>query len=150
MTTVYDVPADQLIQRVAAQLKSDSKIKAPEWAPFVRTGVHTEKASENPDWFFVRSASVLRKVYLKGPIGVEHIAQEYGGYRDRGSKPNRAEAGSGSVARKAIQRLEEAGLLQSIKGRGRVVSSKGRALLDNSAHAVAKELEAKVPALAKY
>lgn len=150
MTTVYDVPADAFIANVAQRLKKEEKLQPPAWAAFVRTGVHTQKAPDDPDWWFTRAASVLRKVYAMGPVGVERLAAEYGGPRHRGSRPERAAAGSGSVVRKAIQRLESAGLVANIKGRGRIVSPKGRSLCDNAAHEVAKALEKTVPALAKY
>lgn len=150
MTTVYDVPAEPLIKRVAAELKKEKAIAAPEWAAYAKTGGHREKPPENPDWWSVRLAAVLRKVSISGPVGSERLAALYGGSRDRGVKPDRARSGSGSIARGALQQLEAAGLLVHIKGRGRSVSPKGRKLLDNSAHAVKQELIKTVPGLAKY
>ena len=44
MVTVYDVPPDKLIAKTAAQLKQMDTIQAPDWAEFVKTGMHTEKA----------------------------------------------------------------------------------------------------------
>lgn len=150
MTTVYDVPAAQLIDRLAARLKKEKALAPPEWAPYVKTGVHTEKPPVNPDWWYVRLAAILRKVYMKGPIGSQRLTAEFGGPRDRGAKPDRAVRGSGSIARSALKQLEEAGLLAQIKGRGRTVTPKGRSLLDNEAHAVMQALEKEIPALAKY
>src|SRR3990170_4903039 len=69
MPTAYDVPPAILIERLKAHLEQDGKIKPPVWAPFARTGVHTEKAPSQADWWFRRVASVLRKVYVHGPIG---------------------------------------------------------------------------------
>ena len=150
MTTVFDVPAEQLINKVASRLKTDAKFAPPQWARFAKTGVHREKAPLTPDWWFPRVASIARKVYLHGPIGTIHLSAEYGGTRDRGSKPNKARLGSRSIVRTALKQLEGAGLLVSIKGKGRAITPAGRKLLDAAAHEVAKELEAKVPALAKY
>jgi len=62
MTTAYDVPPGLLIERLKDRLQQDGKIKPPEWAPFARTGVHTEKAPTQPDWWYRRVAAVLRKV----------------------------------------------------------------------------------------
>ena len=148
MTTVYDVPADPLIREVASKLKGEQAITPPAWAPFVTTGIHAEKPPVEKDWWHVRAAAVLRKVYVLGPVGTERLRAEFGGPRDRGAKPNRAKKGSGSVAREALQQLEAAGLVQSVKGEGRVVSAKGRSLLDNSAHAVRNTLQ--IPGLEKY
>src|SRR5688572_28206888 len=148
MTTVYDVPADPLIREVASKLKQEQAIAPPAWAPFVTTGIHAEKPPVEKDWWHTRAAAVLRKVYVLGPVGTERLRAEFGGPRDRGAKPNRAKKGSGSGVRESLQQLEAAGLVQSVKGEGRVVSAKGRSLLDNSAHTVRNTLQ--IPGLEKY
>lgn len=150
MTTVFDVPPDPLIRNVAAKLQTDAKFAPPAWGRFAKTGVHREKAPHEAGWWPVRVASVLRHVYVDGPIGVVHLSARYGGNRDRGGKPNRARAGSRSIARHAVKQLETAGYVQSIKGKGRVVTGPGRKLLDQAAHEVVQTLEAKMPELKKY
>ncbi|MGB0653250.1 MAG: 30S ribosomal protein S19e [Thermoplasmatota archaeon] len=150
MTTVYDVPATPLVAAAAARLKENEAIQAPEWAAFAKTGIHREKPPVDDEWWHTRVAAVLRKVYTDGPIGTERLRAHFGGYRDRGSKPNKAARGSGSIARKALQQLEAAGLVQNVQGQGRTVTGPGRSLLDNAAHDVRKDLEKSVPALAKY
>ena len=60
MTTVFDIPANDLINKVAEELRNVSEIQAPEWAEFVKTGVHKQMPPENPDWWYIRSAAVLR------------------------------------------------------------------------------------------
>ncbi len=150
MTTLFDVPAQPLIDKVAAELRKETAIAPPEWSAFVKTGRHREKPPANPDWWHTRVAAVLRKVAAHGPIGSIRLAALYGGARDRGVKPDRAIAGSGSIAREALQQLEAAGLVVNIKGRGRAVTAKGRSLLDNSAQAVHEVLVKTLPALAKY
>jgi len=150
MTTVRDVPPDPLIRKVGTLLKAESAVTAPEWASYVTTGIHAEKPPVDRDWWHPRAAAVLRKVYLLGPIGTERLRAEFGGSRDRGSKPNRAKKGSGSVVRTALQQLEAAGLVANVKGEGRKVTAKGQKLLDGAAHEVATELATTIPALAKY
>lgn len=136
MVTVYDVPSERLIAKAAGKLKEMNGIAPPEWADFVKTGRHTEKAPTQVDWWYTRAASVLRKVYTKGPIGTSRLAAEYGGFADRGSRPNHAVKGSRSIARKCLMQLESSGLVSKDKNNGRVVTAKGQALLD----AVAKEV----------
>lgn len=150
MTTVYDVPATPLIEEAARRLQKVETIQPPAWAPFVKTGTHTEKPPVQEDWWHTRVAAVLRKVYTEGPIGTERLRAEFGGHRDRGSKPNRAVRGSGSIARKALQQLEAAGLVQNVQAQGRVVTAQGRSLLDNAAHTVRAEVQKTIPALKKY
>ena len=137
MVTVYDVPAEQLIAKVAAKLREIDTIKPPEWAEFVKTGRHTEKAPAQKDWWYTRSASILRKVAIKGPIGTSRLAEEYGGFADRGSRPNKAVKGSRNIARKSIMQLEASGLVAKNKNKGRIVTSKGQKLLDAAAKEVA-------------
>jgi len=137
MVTVYDVPAEQLIAKVAVKLREIDTIKPPEWAEYVRTGRHTEKAPVQKDWWYTRSASILRKVAIKGPIGTSRLAEEYGGFADRGSRPNKAVKGSRNIARKSIMQLEASGLVAKNKNKGRIVTSKGQKLLDAAAKEVA-------------
>lgn len=140
MTTVYDVPAWPLIKKTAEKLKRIEEIKPPEWAPFVKTGPHKEKPPEQSDWWYIRAAAVLRKVYIYGPVGVERLRAKFGGRRDRGSKPYHPVKGSGSIIRKSLQQLEAAKLIKYEEGKGRVISSEGRRMLDNLAYEVEKEL----------
>ncbi len=150
MPTPYDVPADQLILKVAEQLKAEGKISPPDWSRYVKTGVHKEKSPVNPDWWFERSAAILRKVYMKGPIGSSRLAGEFGGRRDRGSKPYRARKGSRSIARHSLKQLEEAGYLTKLDRKGRVISPAGRSMLDKVSREVLKEMAKDNTELGKY
>ena len=140
MTTVYDVPADLLINRVAEELKNDSKVKSPEWVNFVKTGVHKARRPENPDWWYVRAAALLRRVYIDGPVGVNSLRTHYGGKKDRGSRPEKFRRGSGAIIRRALQQLEESGLIKREEN-GRVITPEGRSFLDKAAAEVKKEVE---------
>jgi len=144
MTTVYDVPADHIIRRVAEELKKRKEITPPAWAAFAKTGVHKEMPPEDPDWWFTRAAAVLRRVYVDGPLGVERMRSFYGGNKNRGSKPNAFRKGSGSVLRKSLQQLEAAGLIIHDKT-GRRVSPAGMSFLDNLSMEVKKTPPAPVP-----
>ncbi|AKB17453.1 MULTISPECIES: 30S ribosomal protein S19e [unclassified Methanosarcina] len=149
MTTVFDVPAMEMIEKLAGILKENEKIVPPEWAGNVKTGVHKELSPTNEDWWYIRCAAVLRKIYTEGPIGTERLRSVYGGKKDNGSQPSHKAKGSGSVARKTVQQLEAAGFLQKVKD-GRTVSAKGRSMMDNAAHELKQELLEKIPGLAKY
>ncbi len=151
MPTPYDIPSSVLIERLAKHLKEEvDEITPPAWTLFAKTGVHTQRPPTNPDWWFIRSASVLRKIYVKGPIGIEMLRQEYGGRIDRGAKPEHAAKGSGSIIRNVIHQLQAAGLVKSYRTEGRVVTSEGRRLLDRLSTEIKKDLEKIEPELAKY
>jgi small subunit ribosomal protein S19e len=150
MTHPTDVPASALLPRVAATLKTRQLVQPPAWAAFAKTGVSRQQSPTQPDWWYLRSASVLRKVYLKGTTGVTRLAGEYGGRRDRGSAPYHSRSGSRSIAREIVQQLEKSGLLQTNKNRGRRVSPEGMKLLDAASREALKALADKQPELAKY
>jgi len=151
LPTPYDIPAPVLIKKLAKTLKeSIDEIVPPKWAPLVKTGSHTQRPPEDPEWWFTRCASILRKIYMKGPVGIERLRREYGGRIDRGVKREHARRGAGANIRKILQQLEAAGLVETQKNRGRIVSKEGRRLLDKESTEIKKELQKTVPELKKY
>jgi len=150
MTTVYDVPSKDLINTVAKKLQSDKSIVIPDANIFSRIGIDRENPPMDKNWWYARCASILRKIYINNVIGIEHLRAEYGGKRDRGSKPYKAKKGSGSVVRRALQQLEKAGYVTKIKGKGRVLTPKGKSFLDNTSDEVMKNVVAYYPNLEKY
>jgi small subunit ribosomal protein S19e len=150
LTTVFDVPPNPLIEKLAADLQEVDEVEPPEWVPFAKTGVHKERPPQRDDWWYVRTASVLRKVYTKGPIGVSRLRREYSGNRDRGAAPNHARKGSGSVVRNALQQIEAAGLVEIVEGEGRRITPEGESFADDAAHEVRQDLEEERPELFEY
>jgi small subunit ribosomal protein S19e len=98
----------------------------------------------------MRSASVLRKVYVHGPIGLERLRSDYGGRKNNGVKKSHVTKAGGSNIRKILQQLETAGLIQTTRPAGRRMTPKGRKLLQEVAGDVSKELVKSVPELKKY
>ena len=127
----------KLIEKVANYLKENQVIQPPPWAAFVKTGVH-KRPPQDPDWWYVRAAAMMRKLYLYGPVGVSRLRGMYGGRHRRGHMPPKFAKGSGAVIRKILQQLEEAELVEKADKRGRVLTSKGRKLLEEAAKAVMK------------
>jgi small subunit ribosomal protein S19e len=150
MTTVYDVPADVLIARLSDNMKGNIKELAhPEWTAYVKTGSHVERAPQNPDWWYVRAASMMRKLYTKGPIGVSHLRKAYGGRKRNGVKPAHFKKAGGNIIRTILQQMETAGLVQKDGIKGRVVSAKGRSLLDAMSGQIKREMDRDNPDLKK-
>lgn len=149
MTTAYDVPANDLINKVAEKLKENEHINPPEWANYAKTGVYNELPPAENDWWYTRCAAVLRSIYVNGPVGVERLRSVYGGKLTRGVTPAHKIKGSGSILRKALQQLENAGFVRTQKT-GRVISPEGQAFLDNVAHEVKNELLETRPEIAQY
>ena len=150
MTTLYDVPADDLIEAVAEKLEDD--LEAPEWIEFAKTGTSRELPPAQEDFWSRRAASLLRKVAIDGPVGVERLRSAYGDAANGSTRyrvrPNKKREGSGNVIRTALQQLEDAGYVESSEARGRTVSGEGRALLDETAAELIEELDR--PELERY
>jgi small subunit ribosomal protein S19e len=150
MVTLYDVPADALIEALADRL--EDRIDAPDWADYTKTGVSKELPPQQDDFWVTRAASLLRKVAVDGPVGVDRLSTAYGD-RNQGSTRYRvaaahADAGSKKIIRTALQQLEEEGLVSTAQGEGRVATPAGRSLLDEVAADVLAELDR--PELEKY
>ena len=131
--SVREVEAQKLIEKLAEKLKEMKEVKPPEWAKYVKTGVHKERPPEQKDWWYVRAAAVLRKIYLKGPVGVSRLRTVYGGRQKRGVRPEKFKKGSGSIIRKVLQQLEACGLVKTINRKGRVVTLKGKEFIEKVA-----------------
>ena len=136
MSTARDVPADKLIELVKEELKKMPEIKPPEWAAIVKTGVHKERPPDQPDWWYIRAASILRKLYIHGPAGVERLRTAYGGRKRRGVRPAHFAKASGHIIRLILQQLEKAGLVEKVPGKGRKISRKGVSLLDKMSNLI--------------
>ena len=150
MATMYDVPADALIEALAADF--EDRLDEPDWATFAKSGANRELPPEQEDFWATRAASLLRKVADSGPVGVERLATEYGGSSGGSNRyrvaPNRRADGSRNVIRTILQQLEDEGLIATAEGEGRVVTGEGQRLLDDTATEVLEELDR--PELERY
>ena len=149
MAKVYDVPADELIQRLAAALKTED-IPAPSWIPFVKTGTHADKPPQNRDWWHTRCASILRKIYLNGPIGINALRNDYGGGKPSGYGAAHHKDAGGAIIRNAIQGLEKLGYVEQVERKGRIISKHGMQKLDRLSTEILKELIVENPQLKVY
>jgi small subunit ribosomal protein S19e len=152
MATLYDVPAEDLIEALADRLAADDAFDEPEWADLVKTGEGRELPPEQADFWHRRTASVLRKVAVDGPVGVQRLRTAYGDskqgsnrYRVRSDQKTRS---SGKIVRTALQQLEAAGYVEQEGSAGRAVTGDGRALLDETATDLLAELDR--PDLERY
>jgi small subunit ribosomal protein S19e len=151
LTTPYDVPAPKFIEKLAKYLKENvDEVQPPAWASAAKTGAHVEKQPQNPNWWYTRSASILRKVYVHGPIGIEKLRADYGGRKNFGVKPEHAVKAGGNSIRRILQQLEAAGLVQTASPQGRKMAPKGRKLLQEVAEDLQKDMVKAVPELRKY
>jgi len=134
--TVKDVPADAFIKEYAAHLKKSGQIHPPSNATVLKTARHKELSPIDGDWYFVRAASIARKVYLRKGTSVGQLRQVYGGKWRRGTAPPRFSLASGGILRKILQDLEKAKIVSTIEGAnggGRTITDEGQRALDSVA-----------------
>lgn len=134
MTTVYDVRAQPLIDEVADELEEE--FEAPEWSNYVKSGSDRDSPPEQENWYHIRSAAILRKIYTDGPLGVSRLRTIYGKKEDNGHGPEHSGKASGKVIRTALQNLEKAGYLETEEGEGRKITEKGQSFLDRKSREV--------------
>ena len=124
-----------MISTLAEDLKKIPEIKAPEWSEFVKTGRAKDRIPDQKDWWYQRSASILKKVERLGPVGVQKLRIQYGSKKNRGYKPEKFFKGSGKIIRVILQQLEKAELIKEVKDgvhKGRKLTPKGQSLLSKS------------------
>ncbi|GAB3022869.1 30S ribosomal protein S19e [Natronobiforma cellulositropha] len=147
---MYDVPAEALLEALAADL--EDRLDEPDWAAVAKSGVDRELPPEQEDFWAVRAASLLRKVSMKGPIGVDRLATEYGGGKNGSNRyqvaPDRRANGSRNLIRTILQQLEEEGYVETADGEGRRITAEGQSFLDDTAGTVLTELDR--PELERY
>ena len=142
MVTVYDVKSDKLILEASNELMKLEVMRKPWWANFVKTSVAKERYPVDVNWWYIRAASILRKIYvLDMPIGTNRLRNMYGGRKNRGHKPSKFYKGSGKIIRVILQQLEKAELIkprEEKKHKGKVITGKGKKFLDGIAKNAAK------------
>jgi len=136
MVSINDVDSEKLIMSIAATMEKMEEFKPPEWAQYVKTGVHKERPPVQPNWWWIRTASILRKVSMKEEIGVSRLKKEYGGRKNLGHKPEHKKPASGAIIRKILQQLEAAGFVEKKDKKGRKLTKKGQSFLSQAAKAV--------------
>jgi small subunit ribosomal protein S19e len=138
--SIYNIEPFKLIKVLSEKLKEYPEIKPPSGSEFWKSAFYKELAPlDQENFWYIRSASILRKVWKFGPIGVNRMRKKYGGRNRRGSKPNHSAKGSGKIIRLSMQQLEDAKLLEKIDKGGRKISPEGNSLLERTAHQIIRE-----------
>ena len=149
MVSVHDVPSGKLIPALALQVKDLSGMEEPDWAKLVKTGSHAERPPNDPEWWFTRAASILRKLYLHGPVGLSDLERAYGGTKALHYYPKHHRDAGGSSIRKILKQLEQAELVSKTP-KGRILTPKGRAMLDKVSKDIFTTVSEGNKALARY
>ena len=136
---VLDVGARIFIENLAKKIKEIKEFSIPEWAKYVKTSRGNERPPDNPDWWYYRAASILRKLYLRGVIGVERLRREYKRKKRDKAYPATVYKGGGKIIRTILQQAEKAGFVEKVEKpkKGRQLTKKGKEFLEN----LAKEIK---------
>jgi small subunit ribosomal protein S19e len=149
MVNVHDVPSGKLISALAVQVKGLQGMDEPDWARLVKTGSHAERPPSDSEWWFTRAASIMRKLYLHGPVGLGDLRRAYGGSKALHYYPKHHRDAGGSSIRKILKQLEQAELVSKTP-KGRVLTPKGRAMLDKASREIFSSLSEQSKGLARY
>ena len=138
--SIYIVEPAKLIKNIADKLKEYPEINPPEGSQYWKTAFFKELAPlDSENFWYIRCASILRKVRKFGPIGVNRLRKHYGGKNRKGSGLNHSGRGGGKIIRVALQQLEDAKLLMKKEKTGRIVSPEGISLLERTAHSILRK-----------
>eukprot|EP00406_Dinophysis_acuminata_P051458 CAMPEP_0179302956 /NCGR_PEP_ID=MMETSP0797-20121207/48332_1 /TAXON_ID=47934 /ORGANISM="Dinophysis acuminata, Strain DAEP01" /LENGTH=152 /DNA_ID=CAMNT_0021012503 /DNA_START=38 /DNA_END=493 /DNA_ORIENTATION=+ len=131
--TVKDVRPETFIAAFAQHLKRQGRFEIPKWADVVKTSKSKELPPSDPDWLYVRAASMVRKIYIRGGVGVGKFRRIYGGQERRGTRTNKFCLSSGKISRYVLQQLEEMSLVEQAEDGGRRITNEGQRELDTVA-----------------
>ena len=135
---VYELNVQEYNLKLAEALKKISEIKEPEWAKFVKSGPAKERPVDEADFWYKRTASILRQIYKKGIIGVNKLKTRYGSKKNRGFQPEEFRKASGKIIRTILQQTDKSGLteiakeIKGVRGKkpGRQLTAKGKEFLE--------------------
>ncbi len=134
MVNLNDVGASELIKEAAKQLKGVIS-QPPDYIYFVKSGANKERVPQDPDFWYVRSASILRQVYVNGPVGVSRLRLRYGGRKGHTMHRGHSVKAGGSLIRHSLEALEAAQLVKK-SAKGREITPKGKSFMDKASRQV--------------
>lgn len=136
MANVKDVEANALIKKVAEKLK-EANIQKPDYIDFVKSGAGRDRVPQQEDFWYIRCASILRQVYLNGPIGVSKLRTRYGNRKEHGVRRHHHYKAGGSIIKDAFDALEKLGYIKKTNA-GRIITDSGRSFIDKISNEIAK------------
>ena len=138
MTIVFEMNAQEYNLKLAEALKQIPEFEQPEWISFVKSGPAKERPIDEEDFWYKRSASILRQIYKKNIVGVNKLRTKYGSKKNRGFKPEEFRKAGGKIIRTILQQADAAGFteiakaIKAVRGKkpGRQLTPKGKEFLE--------------------
>ncbi|KAF7682919.1 40S ribosomal protein S19 [Astathelohania contejeani] len=110
---VLDVAPAIFISNVSEHLKSNDKVELPIDHDIIKTGSGREMPPMNKDWYYIRSASIVRLLCrdsLKPSstgLTVKFFAKRYGNIKNRGVRPNKHVPADAKIITKILNDLKK-------------------------------------------
>lgn len=133
---VRDVAATDFIKAYAEHLKNSDKFDLPVWSDTVKTAVFKELAPYGDDWYYIRAASIARRVYLRPGIGMGQLQKWYGGSYRNGTKTEHFRKAASGIIRSVLIQLEDMKVVEKVSAGGRRMTVVGQQDLDRIAGSV--------------
>jgi len=135
--SIYELSGQEYNLKLAEALKKIPEISAPEWVNYVKSSSSKERPIEDPDFWYKRTASILKQIYKRNIIGVQRLRTKYGSKKNRGMKPEKFKKSGGKIIRTILQQCDKAGFTEiaktipGVKGKrpGRKLTQKGKEFL---------------------
>jgi len=136
---VYELDQQEYNNKLAEALKKIPEFKSPEWIELVKSGTGKQRPIEDADFWYKRSASVLKQIYKRGVVGVSRLRTKYGNKKKRGAKPPVFVRASGKILRTILQQADKAGFTEIVKDTrglkkrkpGRVLTKRGKEFMES-------------------
>lgn len=138
MVSVFELNAQEYNLKLAEALKQIPEYEQPQWVSFVKSGPAKERPIDEDDFWYKRSASILRQIYKKNIVGVSRLRTKYGSKKNRGFKPEEFRKAGGKIIRTILQQSDAAGFteiakaIKGVRGKkpGRQLTQKGKDFLE--------------------
>ena len=134
MSKIFEINAQEYNLKLAEALKQIPEFNAPEWAEFVKSGASKDRPIDEPDFWYKRTASILRQIYKNNVVGVNRLRTKYGSKKNRGVKPEQFRKAGGKIIRTILQQADKAGFTEIVKTKGkragRKLTQKGKEFLE--------------------
>ncbi len=136
MANVYNVDGSALIKKTAEKLKEQG-IAKPKYVGFVKSGPSRERVPKDSDFWYVRCASLLRQIYINGPVGISRLRTRYGTRKAHVVTRQHHMRSGGSMIKDAFDVLEKLNYIKKTP-KGRVITPAGRSFLDKISNELIK------------
>lgn len=138
MTSVYEINSHEYNLKLAEALKKIPEFKFPEWVGFVKSSPSKQRPIDDDNFWYKRTASILKHIYKNKIVGVNRLRTRYGSRKNRGMKPERFMKAGGKIIRTILQQSDSAGftrIAEQVKGvrskkPGRELTQKGKEFLE--------------------